>query len=363
MMWMTYIIIFLFLLILELTYFKVADKCNIIDKPNERSSHSTIVLRGGGIIFAISMIIWAIIVMVQEVQGIQTVQEYLPFLCGLVLIAGVSFWDDVKSLPDSVRLVAQFVAMALMFWNMGLFSVESLGFSVESQWLSILLMVLIVVAAAIVFVGATNIINFMDGINGITAGYALAVLVPLLILNGGGQKEEVSEFIEPSYLVVSILGVLVFCIFNFRPKGKAKCFAGDVGSIGIAFIMLFAIGRLIVQMGDITYLILLLVYGVDGCLTICHRIMLHENLGEAHRKHVYQLMANELKIGHVKVTLLYMAMQLIVSLGFIYLCPNTVAAHWLYFICAILVLSVAYVLFKKKYYHLHEEYLASLKAK
>ena len=169
MMWMTYIIIFLFLLILELTYFKVADKCNIIDKPNERSSHSTIVLRGGGIIFAISMIIWAIIVMVQEVQGIQTVQEYLPFLCGLVLIAGVSFWDDVKSLPDSVRLVTQFVAMALMFWNMGLFSVESLGFSVESQWLSILLMVLIVVAAAIVFVGATNIINFMDGINGITA--------------------------------------------------------------------------------------------------------------------------------------------------------------------------------------------------
>ena len=360
MMWMTYIIIFLFLLILELTYFKVADKCNIIDKPNERSSHSTIVLRGGGIIFAISMIIWAIIVMVQEAQGIQTVQEYLPFLCGLVLIAGVSFWDDVKSLPDSVRLVAQFVAMALMFWNMGLFSVESLGFSVESQWLSILLMVLIVVAAAIVFVGATNIINFMDGINGITAGYALAVLVPLLMLNG---REQMEKFIEPSYLVVAILGVLVFCIFNFRPKGKAKCFAGDVGSIGIAFIMLFAIGRLIVQTGDVTYLILLLVYGVDGCLTICHRIMLHENLGEAHRKHVYQLMVNELKIGHVKVTLLYMAMQLIVSLGFIYLCPNTVAAHWLYFICAILVLSVAYVLFKKKYYHLNEEYLASLKAK
>ena len=361
MMWMTYIIIFLFLLILELTYFKVADKCNIIDKPNERSSHSTIVLRGGGIIFAISMIIWAIIVMVQEVQGIQTVQEYLPFLCGLVLIAGVSFWDDVKSLPDSVRLVTQFVAMALMFWNMGLFSVESLGFSVESQWLSILLMVLIVVAAAIVFVGATNIINFMDGINGITAGYALAVLVPLLILNGEGQKEEVAEFIEPSYLVVAILGVLVFCIFNFRPKGKAKCFAGDVGSIGIAFIMLFAIGRLIVQTGDITYLILLLVYGVDGCLTICHRIMLHENLGEAHRKHVYQLMANELKIGHVKVTLLYMAMQLIVSLGFIYLCPNTILAHWIYFACAAVVFGLAYILFKMKYYHLHEEYLASLK--
>jgi hypothetical protein len=133
-----------------------------------------------------------------------------------------------------------------------------------------------------------------------------------------------------------------------------------VGSIGIAFIMLFAIGKLIVQTGDVTYLIFLLVYGVDGCLTICHRIMLHENLGEAHRKHAFQLMANELKIGHVKVTLLYMAMQLIVSLGFIYLCPNTILAHWMYMVGAILVLSISYILFKKKYYHLHEEYLRTL---
>ena len=356
----TYLIIAVLLLAAELIYFRIADKCNIIDKPNERSSHSTIVLRGGGVIFAISMVIWLILQMVNgewcKVQG------YLPFMVGLVLICGVSFWDDVQSLPDSVRLVAQFVAMALMFCSMGLFSVESLGLNVDSQLMSYVLMGLIVVAALIVCVGATNIINFMDGINGITAGYALAVLVPLLMLDVRGQMEDVAGFIEPSYLIVAIIGVLVFCIFNFRPKGKAKCFAGDVGSIGIAFIMLFAIGRLIVQTGDVTYLIFLLVYGVDGCLTIIHRIMLHENLGEAHRKHVFQLMANELKIGHVKVTLLYMAMQLVVSLGFIYLCPNSIAAHWGYLIGAILVLSLAYILFKKKYYHLHQEYLDSLKS-
>lgn len=65
--------------------------------------------------------------------------------------------------------------------------------------------------------------------------------------------------------------------FSFRPKGKAKCFAGDAGSIEIAFILLFAIGRLILQTGDITWLVFLLVYGVDGCLTIVHRILLHEN--------------------------------------------------------------------------------------
>ena len=363
MIW-TYVMIAVLLVVAELVYFRIADKYNIIDKPNERSSHSTIVLRGGGIIFAISMIVWSLTPFPFPTGEGSTMAllQYLPFIVGLVLICGVSFWDDVKSLPDSVRLVAQFTAMVLMFWSMGLFSVESLGISVESQWMRIGLMALFIIMALIVCVGATNIINFMDGINGITAGYALAVLVPLLLLDVNGQRSEVAGFIDESYLMVAIIGVLVFCIFNFRPKGKAKCFAGDVGSIGIAFIMLFAIGRLIVQTGDVAYLILLLVYGVDGCLTIIHRIMLHENLGEAHRKHAYQLMANELKIGHVKVTLLYMALQLAVSLGFIYLCPNTVAAHWGYFVGAIVVLSIAYILFKKKYYHLHEEYLNSLRS-
>ena len=341
---MTYIIIAVLLVVAELAYFKIADKCNIIDKPNERSSHSTIVLRGGGIIFSLSMIAWAVLMVVQG----QNIMPNLPFMAGLILIAGVSFIDDVHSLPDSVRLVAQFVAMALMFWSMGIMNWD--------MWW-------IVPIALIVCVGATNIINFMDGINGITAGYALAMLVPLALLDSGFkiQDSSVSGFIEPSYLIVAILGVLVFSIFNFRPKGKAKCFAGDVGSIGIAFIILFAAGRLMIQTGDLTYFILILIYGVDGCLTICHRIMLHENLGEAHRKHAYQLMCNELKIGHVKISLLYMVLQLAVSLGFIYLIPNTPAAHWIYFISMCVVFAIAYVLFKMKYYHLHEEYLASLK--
>ena len=349
----TYLVIFVVLLALELCYFKIADKFNIIDKPNERSSHSTIVLRGGGIIFAISMIIWLILQMVNGEW--LTVEQYLPFMCGLVLICGVSFWDDVHSLPDSVRLVAQFVAMALMFYQL---IIDSGQLTIEHWWG----WVLFLLTASIVFVGATNIVNFMDGINGITAAYSLAVLVPLLMLDVRGKMEDVAGFIEPSYLIVAIIGVLVFCIFNFRPKGKAKCFAGDVGSIGIAFIMLFAIGKLIVQTGDLTYLILLLIYGVDGCLTIFHRIMLHENLGQAHRKHAFQLMSNELKIGHVKVSLIYMVLQLIVSLGFIYLCPNTIVAHWIYFVVTGLVFAVAYVLFMRKYYHLHEAYLASLES-
>lgn len=340
----TYIVIFFLLLVLELLYFKVADRYNIIDKPNERSSHSMIVLRGGGIIISISMIAWAVMMFVQG----QVITDYLPFLCGIIMISGVSFWDDVKSLPDSLRLIVHFVAMVLMLYPI----INDCGLFLPDNWYW---GVLFLCVSLIVCVGGANFINFMDGINGITAGYSLAVLIPLLILNRG------LDFIEESLLVVAILGVLVFCIFNFRPKGKAKCFAGDVGSIGTAFIMLFAISKLIFQTGDVTYLLLLLVYGVDGGLTIVHRVMLHENLGQAHRKHAYQIMANELKIGHIKVSLLYMVMQFVVSLGLIYLCPNTMSAHLLYGICLILLFACAYIVFMKKYYYLHEEYLHSLK--
>lgn len=123
---------------------------------------------------------------------------------------------------------------------------------------------------------------------------------------------------------------------------------------------LFALGKLMLATGDVTNIVFFLWYGVDGAMTIFHRIMLHENLGQAHRKHAFQLMSNELKMGHVTVTTIYTIGQLAISLGFIYLCPDTVLAHWIYLIVAGLVLAGTYVLFMKKYYHLHEEYLASL---
>lgn len=328
-MLLTYSIIFVLLVIAELVYFKIADKCNIIDKPNERSSHTRIVLRGGGIIFVIGFWIWS------AFNGFQ----YPWALAAVTLAAGISFVDDIHSLPDSVRLVAQFAAMFMVFQEIGMLHWD--------MWWMVPL-------GLIVCVGATNIINFMDGINGITAGYSLAALVPLLLLN------MTDAFVSESLIVVTILSVLVFSFFNFRPKNKAKCFAGDVGSVGMAFILLFMIGCLIMKSGDITWLAFLLVYGVDGCCTIIHRIMLHENLGEAHRKHAYQLMCNELKMGHVTVSLVYFGLQMVISLVMVYVIPNTVFAHWIYLIVIGFVLAGAYVLFMKKYYHLHDEYLKSL---
>ncbi len=332
-----YISIAVILLVAELVYFKIADHFNIVDKPNERSSHSRIVLRGGGVIFTLSIIAWAVMMLVQG----NDITGYIPFLVGLLMVAGISFVDDIHSLPDSLRMAVQIVAFLLMFWSLGMMQ--------WSMWW--------VIPIALFFcVGATNIINFMDGINGITAGYGLAMLIPILLLNTN------MAFMEQSYLIVAIIGILVFSYFNMRPKGKAKCFAGDVGSIAIAFIILFALGKLMLATGDVTYIVFFLWYGVDGAMTIFHRIMLHENLGQAHRKHAFQLMSNELKMGHVTVTMIYTIGQLAVSLGFIYLCPDTVLAHWIYLVVAGLVLAGAYVVFMKKYYHLHEEYLASLRS-
>ena len=326
---MYYLIILVLLFLAELFYFHIADKYNIIDKPNERSSHTRITLRGGGIIFYLGALAYFL-----------TSQfEYPWFMLALTLVTVISFVDDIRSISQGLRLVFHFTAMGLMFYQWELFALP---------WWT-------VVVALIVCTGIINAYNFMDGINGITGGYSLAVLVPLLLMNRKIQ------FMESSFLIVAILSVVVFCLFNFRPKNRAKCFAGDVGSIGIAFILLFSIGKLVIQTGDITWLSFLVVYGVDGCLTICHRIMLHENLGEAHRKHAYQLMANELNMSHPVVSLVYMVLQLAVSLVMVYALPDRVLVHWVYLGIVIALLAVVYLLFMRKYYHLHERYLESLK--
>lgn len=358
-MWLKYFVVLLLLVAAELVYFRIAERFSITDKPNERSSHTKVVLRGGGVIFTIGLWIWSVFF------GFQ----YPLLLAAVTLAAGVSFVDDIHSLPDSVRLVAQFVAMGILLLQV------VLSLPVSFDGLAWWVWILVGIAALIVCVGATNIYNFMDGINGITAGYSLAVLVSLMLVNRSiaslRMTEEVFEmtqlppslvlgFVDKSLIIVVILSVFVFSFFNFRPKNKARCFAGDVGSVGMAFIVLFLIGCVIAGTRDVTWLIFLLVYGVDGCCTIIHRIMLHENLGDAHRKHAYQIMANELGMSHVAISLIYMTIQLVVSLGFIYLCPRSVTAHWVYLVCAGVVLVVAYVAFMKKYYHLHEEYLKSL---
>lgn len=313
---MYYIIVLVLLFLTELFYFKLANKFNIIDKPNERSSHRKVTLRGGGIIFYFGALVYFL----------ANHWEYPWFIVALTLITFISFVDDIRSTSQSLRLVFHFAAMVLMFYQWDLFSL--------SWWW--------IIVALIICTGIINAYNFMDGINGITGGYSLVILVTLAYINA-----KIVPFTEPALINTVLCSVLVFCFFNFRKK--AKCFAGDVGSVSIAFILLFLIGRLIIKTEDFSWIILLSVYGVDSVLTIIHRLMLHENIGLPHRKHMYQLMANELKIPHVGVSLIYMAAQALAILG--YFC--FVGYGYWYLLGIIVLLSGIYVLFMRRYFHLH----------
>ena len=314
---MYYLVILVLLFLAELFYFKLADKCNIIDKPNERSSHTKVTLRGGGIIFYFGAL----------ACFLTNHWEYPWFLVALTLIAFISFVDDIRSTSQGLRLVFHFSAMALMFYQWGLFSL--------SWWW--------IIVALIICTGIINAYNFMDGINGITGGYSLVVLVALAYINA-----EITAFIEPALINTVLCSVLVFCFFNFRKK--AKCFAGDVGSVSIAFILLFLIGKLILTTGDFSWIILLSVYGVDSVLTIIHRLMLHENIGLPHRKHMYQLMANELKIPHVVVALIYMVAQAVIIMGYI----SCQSYGYTFLLCMVLLLGIVYICFMKKFFALHQ---------
>lgn len=313
---MYYLIILVLLFLAELFYFRIADKCNIIDKPNERSSHTRITLRGGGIIFYFGVLTYFL----------TSHFEYPWFMLALTLITFISFVDDIRSTSQVLRLVFHFSAMALMFYQWGLFSLP---------WWTLFV-------ALIVCTGIINAYNFMDGINGITGGYSLVVLVALAYIN-----EAVVSFVEQDFILTVLCSVFVFNFFNFRKR--AKCFAGDVGSVCIAFVLLFFIGKLVIRTEDFSWIILLAVYGVDSVLTIIHRLMLHENIGLPHRKHLYQIMANELKIPHVVVSSVYMLVQALVIVGYFYFYSY---GYW-YLLATVLILGTLYVLFMKKYFRLH----------
>lgn len=314
---MNYFILFIILLLLELLYFRLANYFNIIDKPNERSSHTKVTLRGGGIVFYFGVLLYFIL----------NKFEYPWFFIGLTLIAGISFADDIKPQSSKVRLLIHFVAMLLMFYQWELYTLS---------WY-------FTIFALIFCTGILNAYNFMDGINGITGAYSFLISSVLLYVN-----KYVVSFVDGEMICVLLLALTVFNIFNFRKK--AKCFAGDVGSVSMAFIVVFLLGLLVLKTNDFSYLILLSVYGVDTVLTIVHRLILKENILKPHRKHVYQIMANELKMPHVLVSGIYILMQGLINVGFFIFKMHS----YTYLLTVIIVLSLVYIIFKKNFFYLHK---------
>jgi len=314
---MMYILLLIILFLAELAYFKIAGRFNIIDKPNERSSHSKVTLRGGGVIFYIGILLYFLL------EGFQ----YPWFFIGLTCISTISFADDLRPQSPKLRLSIHFISLLLLFFQWGLLS---------DNWYYILI-------ALVICTGILNAYNFMDGINGITGLYSMVVVGAFWYVNFYGI-----HFVDQNLIYAVMLALVVFNFFNLRTK--AKCFAGDVGSVSIAFIILFLLGLLIIKTGDFSYIILLVVYGIDSVFTILHRIALKENIFLPHRTHAYQIMTNELKIPHVLVSLFYAIIQILILIGYF---TFKTYSYW-YLVIIIFILSFCYLIFKQKYFSLHK---------
>jgi len=285
-----YIVIIVILFITMLMYFKIADKYNIIDKPNHRSAHTQITLRGGGVIFPIAFIIFGLF------NFNLMIEEYWSFGLGILAICTISFIDDIRTLSNKIRLFVHLISVILLLYFTG-------AFTLMPFWVWPILFILII--------GILNAYNFMDGINGMTGIYSLVALGSLAYIN-----KEVIQFTDIDFIYYPILACLVFLFFNFRKK--AKCFAGDVGSMGIGFWVIGLITLLIMRTGEYKFILLLAIYGMEVVLTIIERIILKENIFEAHRRHLYQLFANEKKVSHLVISGVYAIVQLLINVFLIH---------------------------------------------
>ncbi|MWB94493.1 UDP-GlcNAc--UDP-phosphate GlcNAc-1-phosphate transferase [Flavobacterium sp. GA093] len=317
---MEYTILGIILMILMLLYFKVADKFNIIDKPNQRSSHTEITLRGGGIIFWFSALIYFV----------QHIQSNYFFFTGITLVSLVSFWDDIQSLSNKIRIAAHFLAITLIFLDFGVFNSMP---------------IYEIIAAYILSIGIINAYNFMDGINGITGLYTLVVMGSLWYVN-----KNIQLFTDGSFIKYAMIASLVFLFFNYRKR--AKCFAGDIGSIAIAFWIIYLVLKLILATNSVIWLLFLAVYGVDAVCTIIHRLYLKQNIFEAHRLHLYQVLSNEYKIQHRLVSLLYAIAQIVVSAVVICL-YHKVEDLWLF----VIIITPLLLIYTLKFYLLNKSKL------
>ena len=316
---MMYLAVFLVLFVLELVYFKIADRYNIIDKPNHRSSHTQITLRGGGIVFPIAFLLFLGSHIFNE-NSIINLQNYLIFGIGLLAICVISFMDDVLDLSSKIRLVFHFISVTLLLYFINAFQLLPI-------WAIPILFIMII--------GILNAYNFMDGINGMTGLYSLVVLGSLLYVN-----QNIIKFTDKNFIVYPILACLVFLFFNFRKK--AKCFMGDIGSLGISFWVLGLLGLLIIKTQELKYLLFLTVYGVEVVLTILERLILKENIFEAHRRHLYQLFSNEKKVSHLVVSAIYAFLQLLINVIVILLDLPI----WLIFASIIIPILIIYLVIK-----------------
>lgn len=248
----------------------------LTDIPNDRSSHTRPTPKGGGIGILCSFILASV------VSGISPV--IWASASGLSLI---SFYGDFVHVSRRLRLLIQIIASCLCVY----FSGSSTGFMVVFFW-------------TLFISGTANLYNFMDGINGI-AGITAVCAAALISMGFGLHEASIWVFFA---LGIACLGFLPFNIPN------ARVFMGDVGSILIGFWYGFLVSGLSSSAADFVFMIsLMMPFYVDSIGTIVLRLINGENIASPHRKHLYQILANEAGIAHHKVSMAYGAVQFFIG--------------------------------------------------
>ncbi len=308
-----YFVVFVILVFMLKGYFILADRYNIIDKPNERSSHSHLTIRGGGILFAAAGVIWFLF------YGFNN-----PWIIiAVILMATISFLDDILTLSSGIRILTHFIAVTILFWQLHVFGLP---------WF-------IIVLAYLFTIGWINAFNFMDGINGITVFYSLVTLSSFAWINMS------LDFVPNQLLIILMFSALIFSFYNARVR--AITFAGDVGSVTMAFLLAWFMISLIVKTGHIEYILFFVVYGIDSVFTIFFRLLRRENIFKAHRTHLFQYLSNEKKWPQILVSGIYGLFQLIINIIAIFLLENN-AMTLSIFALILIMLSAFYMIVRYK---------------
>lgn len=298
---MTFIIVFILLAILSyfgISYFRrVAWKYQILDTPNDRSSHFTPVPLGGGV-----MIVLIVLATGAWVANEIDWRRSLIYIVSASIIAWMGWRDDVRSLPATFRLLVQSIIAIVSIWGMGYFKVVAVPLFGDLQ-----LGVVGIIITFLWIVGLTNAYNFMDGIDGNAGGVAFSAALGWMWLASDTQKWFV--FWLALAIAASSLG---FLGHNWTP---AKVFMGDVGStfLGYSFAVLSLVSAS--QGGDALLIGTLLMWIVimDSFVTFLGRAVKRENVFRGHRSHLFQ----RLVLGgyqHTTISLLYMLLTVIAGL-------------------------------------------------
>jgi UDP-N-acetylmuramyl pentapeptide phosphotransferase/UDP-N-acetylglucosamine-1-phosphate transferase len=262
----------------------------VLDLPNERSSHVVPTPRGGGIaVIGTSVVAWLAL----WAGGIVAPAAGVVALAAAGL-AAVSWLDDLRSLSPSLRLLAQFAAVAAGIW------VLPHGALLQG-WLPPGLDPL---AAALLWVWFANLFNFMDGIDGIAGSEAAAIGIGVVLLAAIGGGIDLGLAAPAAVLAGAALG---FLVWNWAP---ARIFMGDVGSVPLGYLLGFLLFGLAARGQWQAALILPAYFLADATLTLLRRLARGERVWQAHREHFYQR-AVQRGFGHAEVVLRVVAADIV----------------------------------------------------